>query len=137
MATSKADAASHISDAVITTTTPVAADDDSAKESTSLHGDYLLSATDRITTETPALLSPAPVVEYRVYKRRWIGLGMLMIMNIVVSWGWLTFAPVSNLTQEWFRLESESPVNWLSTVILFYYVAATPSAPPTPPYPVG
>lgn len=65
--------------------------------------------------------------EYRVYKRRWIGLVMLMIMNIVVSWGWLTFAPVSNLTAEWFSLSSESPVNWLSTVILFSYVVATPA----------
>jgi hypothetical protein len=64
--------------------------------------------------------------EYRVYRRRWIGLVMLMIMNIVVSWGWLTFAPVSNLTAEWFHLSSESPVNWLSTVILFAYVVATP-----------
>jgi FLVCR family MFS transporter 7 len=64
--------------------------------------------------------------EYRVYRRRWIGLVMLMIMNIVVSWGWLTFAPVSNLTAEWFHLESESPVNWLSTVILFSYIVATP-----------
>lgn len=27
-----------------------------------------------------------PVV-YRVYKRRWFGLGMLMLLNIVISWG--------------------------------------------------
>jgi FLVCR family MFS transporter 7 len=51
---------------------------------------------------------------------------MLMVMNIVVSWGWLTYAPVSDITAEWFRLDSESPVNWLSTVILFAYVVATP-----------
>lgn len=27
------------------------------------------------------------VVVYRVYKRRWFGLGVLMLLNIVVSWG--------------------------------------------------
>lgn len=26
-------------------------------------------------------------VVYRVYKRRWFGLGVLMLLNIVVSWG--------------------------------------------------
>lgn len=65
-------------------------------------------------------------VVYRVYKRRWFGLVMLIIMNIVVSWGWLTFAPVANLTVAWFNLKSDSPVNWLSTVILFAYIVATP-----------
>lgn len=28
----------------------------------------------------------AAVVEYRTYKRRWLGLAQLMLMNIVVSW---------------------------------------------------
>ena len=26
-------------------------------------------------------------VEYKVYKRRWFGLGQLILLNIVVSWG--------------------------------------------------
>lgn len=82
---------------------------------------------DSVHSHDPAL--PAEIAnpgEYRVYRRRWIGLVMLMVMNIVVSWGWLTYAPVSNLTAEWFRLDSESPVNWLSTVVLFAYAVATP-----------
>ncbi|KAF8253963.1 MFS general substrate transporter [Wilcoxina mikolae CBS 423.85] len=66
-------------------------------------------------------------VRYRVYKRRWIGILVLMMMNIVVSWGWLTFAPVSNHTAEWFKLSSETPVNWLSTVTFFAYIVATPA----------
>lgn len=66
------------------------------------------------------------VVEYKLYKRRFIGLAALCLLNIVVSWGWLTFAPVASLTVEWFELDNESPVNWISTVVLFSYVAATP-----------
>jgi len=80
---------------------------------------------DTTRSHDPALPTTASG-EYRVYKRRWVGLAMLMVMNIVVSWGWLTYAPVSNLAAEWFRLDSESPINWLSTVILFAYAAATP-----------
>lgn len=34
----------------------------------------------------------AGAVVYRVYKRRWLGLGMLMLLNIVISWG-VSFAP--------------------------------------------
>lgn len=68
----------------------------------------------------------ASPVEYKLYKRRFIGLGCLCLLNIAVSWGWLTFAPVASLTVEWFDLESESPVNWISTVILLAYPVATP-----------
>lgn len=64
--------------------------------------------------------------EYKLYKRRFIGLGCLCLGNIAASWGWLTFAPVASLTVEWFKLESESPVNWISTVILLAYLVATP-----------
>jgi hypothetical protein len=64
--------------------------------------------------------------EYRVYKRRFLGLGVLMLLNIIVSWCWLTYAPVSRYTMEYFNLDSESPVNWLSTVILCAYCVSTP-----------
>ncbi|KAF8533075.1 major facilitator superfamily domain-containing protein [Trichophaea hybrida] len=79
----------------------------------------------RSTTATEAAASGP--VRYHVYKRRWIGILVLMMMNIAVSWGWLTFAPVSNLTAKWFKLSSETPVNWLSTVTFFAYIVATPA----------
>lgn len=87
------------------------------------------------------------VGEYKVYRRRWAGLFVLMAMNIVTSWGvrlanlfvhayrnkgliygiqWLTFAPVSNYSQEYFGLSSVAPINWLSTVIFFAYVVISP-----------
>ncbi|PUU76674.1 hypothetical protein B9Z19DRAFT_230590 [Tuber borchii] len=69
------------------------------------------------------------IVVYRVYKERWFGLAGLMLMNIVTSWGWLAYASVSDSTQIWsgLRLDSQSPVNWLSTVIFFTYVIAAPA----------
>ncbi|KAK9453212.1 major facilitator superfamily domain-containing protein [Dipodascopsis uninucleata] len=60
-------------------------------------------------------------VEYRMYKRRWFGLIMLMILNIVASWNWLRYAPVASNVQNYFHLSSETPVNWLSVVVLFTY----------------
>lgn len=69
------------------------------------------------------LLQDAPV--YRVYKRRFFGLAQLILLNIIISWNWLTYAPVSNLAGEWFNV-SQSAINWLSTGFLFAFVAASP-----------
>ncbi|KAK6330125.1 hypothetical protein TWF730_004625 [Orbilia blumenaviensis] len=63
---------------------------------------------------------------YRVYRRRWVGLATLMLMNIMISWGWITFAPVSTSTQTFFRLQKASSVNWLSTVIFLAYICMSP-----------
>ena len=63
---------------------------------------------------------------FRVYKRRFYGLVQLILLNIVVSWSWLTYAPVSNTASEFFDV-SVSSVNWLSTAFLFAFCAATPA----------
>jgi hypothetical protein len=73
---------------------------------------------------------------YRVYKRRWIGVTIIVLLNIVFSWGyifcfsltrrWIAFAPVANLTVQYFGLSSTTPVNWLSTVVLFVYCIVSP-----------
>ncbi|KAL8884199.1 MAG: hypothetical protein Q9215_007702, partial [Flavoplaca cf. flavocitrina] len=66
----------------------------------------------------------APPV-YRVYKRRWFGLLQLVLMNIIVSWDWLSFSPVANTAAEYFSTTS-SIINWLSTAFLFAFVVAAP-----------
>lgn len=63
--------------------------------------------------------------QYRVYKRRFFGLAQLVLLNIIVSWDWLTFSPVSNLAAEWFDV-SESAINWMSTGFLFAFTAVSP-----------
>ena len=80
---------------------------------------------------------------YRVYKKRWIGVAIIMLLNIVSSWryvlmiegyvrltcvfcSWIAFAPVAGLTRDYFGLASTTPVNWLSTVVLFVYCIVSP-----------
>ncbi|MCJ1284431.1 hypothetical protein MMC26_003763 [Xylographa opegraphella] len=62
---------------------------------------------------------------YKVYKRRWFGLIQLVLLNIVVSWDWLTYAPVTNSTATFFNTDP-TIINWLSTAFLFAYVFASP-----------
>lgn len=69
------------------------------------------------------LLQDAPT--YRVYRRRFFGLAQLILLNIMISWNWLTFAPVSDLAADWFNV-SETAINWMSTAFLFAFVAMTP-----------
>ncbi|RVD82966.1 uncharacterized protein DFL_007373 [Arthrobotrys flagrans] len=79
-----------------------------------------------IQQTTTREFSIAEAAIYRVYRRRWVGLATLMLMNIMISWGWITFAPVSTSTQLFFRLEKASSVNWLSTVIFLAYICMSP-----------
>ncbi|KAJ5762313.1 uncharacterized protein N7511_005695 [Penicillium nucicola] len=65
----------------------------------------------------------APV--FRVYKRRFWGLAQLVLLNIVVSWDWLTFSSISTTTAEYFGV-SESAINWLSTAYLFAFCVVSP-----------
>ncbi|KAL8921540.1 MAG: hypothetical protein Q9208_005694 [Pyrenodesmia sp. 3 TL-2023] len=62
---------------------------------------------------------------YRVYKRRWFGLMQLVLMNIIVSWDWLSYSPVANTAAAYFSTTS-STINWLSTAFLFAFVIASP-----------
>lgn len=82
---------------------------------------------------TPAFLSQRSLsqisshspVAYKVYKRRFFGLAQLVLLNIVVSWDWISFAPVSKTSAQYFNTK-ESTINWLSTAFLFAYCVATP-----------
>ncbi|KAL2203147.1 MFS general substrate transporter, partial [Sarocladium strictum] len=62
---------------------------------------------------------------YRTYKRRWFGLLQLTLMNIVVSWGWLTYAPVASHSATYYSVR-ESSINWLSTAFFLSFVVISP-----------
>ncbi|KAJ5086575.1 hypothetical protein NUU61_007882 [Penicillium alfredii] len=62
---------------------------------------------------------------YKVYKRRFWGLAQLVLLNIVVSWDWLTFSSISTTAAEYFGV-SESAINWMSTGYLFAFCAVSP-----------
>ena len=63
--------------------------------------------------------------QYRVYKRRFLGLAQLVLLNIIVSWDWLTFSAVSTTASHYFNA-SQSSINWLSTAFLFAFVPMAP-----------
>ncbi|KAI1380347.1 MFS general substrate transporter [Hypoxylon crocopeplum] len=64
-------------------------------------------------------------VTYKVYKRRWFGLVQLTLLNIIVSWDWLTFSPVSQNAAIYYNT-SESAINWYSTAFLFAFCVIFP-----------
>jgi hypothetical protein len=43
-----------------------------------------------------------------------------------VNCSWIAFAPVADFTRAYFGLSSSTPVNWLSTVVLFVYCVLSP-----------
>lgn len=64
--------------------------------------------------------------EYKVYKRRFFGLAQLVLLNIVVSWDWIAFAPVSSTSARYFNT-TETNINWVSTAFLFAFCVTTPA----------
>ncbi|KAI1613062.1 FLVCR family MFS transporter [Exophiala viscosa] len=77
------------------------------------------------TTRTLSRISTTSTVTYKVYKRRFYGLVVLVLLNIVVSWDWIAFAPVSSTSAKYFNT-SEANINWVSTAFLFAFCVATP-----------
>ncbi|RMZ85190.1 hypothetical protein DV738_g287, partial [Chaetothyriales sp. CBS 135597] len=97
-------------------------------ESTVKSADSLSSPVSNTASTYPAV-SPITTTqsnnEYRVYRRRFFGLFQLILLNILVSWDWLAFAPVSNTAAEYFNT-TEAVINWFSTAFLFAFVVASP-----------
>ncbi|KAE8144764.1 major facilitator superfamily domain-containing protein [Aspergillus avenaceus] len=75
--------------------------------------------------QTMASSDLPPSGPYKVYKRRFWGLAQLVLLNIVVSWDWLTFSSISTTASQHFGV-SESAINWMSTGYLFAFCAASP-----------
>ncbi|XP_038064524.1 solute carrier family 49 member A3-like isoform X1 [Patiria miniata] len=65
---------------------------------------------------------PAQSQIYKVYKRRWYMLSVLAVLNLSNAIGWITFAPVADLTASYYNTTFAN-VNWLS---LEYMVASIP-----------
>jgi MFS family permease len=80
-----------------------------------LHGAHNRGLRER---DIDALLERPP--QYRLYKRRFIGLAQLILVNIIVSWNWLTFAATSNKSARFFQT-TETEINWLGTAFLFAF----------------
>jgi hypothetical protein len=63
--------------------------------------------------------------EYKLYKRRFIGLAQLALLNIISSWDWITFAPISSTAANFFGNDIPT-INWLSTACLLAWLPVAP-----------
>ena len=95
-------------------------------ESSSHNDDDSSPTTSPPATRTLSRISTQDIPVYKVYKRRFFGLAQLVLLNIVVSWDWITFAPVSKTSAQYFNTR-ESTINWLSTVFLFAFCISSPA----------
>lgn len=64
-------------------------------------------------------------LHYKVYKRRWFGMLQLTLLNMMVSWDWLSFSPVSTTAGQYYGVSSTA-INWLSTSFLFAFIVVAP-----------
>jgi FLVCR family MFS transporter 7 len=63
--------------------------------------------------------------KYKVYKRRFFGFFQLTLLNIIVSWDWLSWSAVSTTASEHYGV-STAAISWLSSSYLFAFVVVCP-----------
>ncbi|KAJ6657111.1 hypothetical protein lerEdw1_002857 [Lerista edwardsae] len=75
------------------------------------------SAESTSPSEAPAGAEAAGSGPFQVYKRRWFLLAVVCLLNCSNAMLWLTFAPVADITAEYFHTSLDM-VNWLTLVYL-------------------
>ncbi|CAH1258649.1 MFSD7 [Branchiostoma lanceolatum] len=72
-----------------------------------------------LAAEVPKVEGPVTAcdVEYRVYSSRWFILFVFCFLNLSNAMMWLTFAPISDYTAEFYNVTFDQ-VNWLSLVFM-------------------
>ncbi|KAG8829959.1 hypothetical protein FRC17_005721 [Serendipita sp. 399] len=68
------------------------------------------------------------MVGYRLYRRRWLGLVGMVVLNIIAAMNWIWFSPIANSTADAFHI-SLPQVNWLSQVVNLIYIPMALSIP--------
>lgn len=64
-------------------------------------------------------------VEYKVYSSRWTMLALFCFLNAANAMMWVTFAPITDLTQDYFGGASLTTVNMLALVFQIGYLPGT------------
>ncbi|EJU04374.1 MFS general substrate transporter [Dacryopinax primogenitus] len=67
-------------------------------------------------------------MEYRLYKRRWIGLIALVMLNLAAAMNWLWFSPIANSTVAQWNLSYDN-VNWLANSVNLIYLPISLAVP--------
>lgn len=52
---------------------------------------------------------------FKLYKRRWFGIFLILLLNISSQINWLTFGPVAPLAVEYYNIDYNA-LNWLSNM---------------------
>ncbi|KZT05289.1 MFS general substrate transporter, partial [Laetiporus sulphureus 93-53] len=67
-------------------------------------------------------------VQYRMYKRRWVGVCAIIVLNIVAGMSLVWFGPIANNVVEAFGFTLDE-VNWLGNVVNFTYLPCAALVP--------
>ncbi|KIX09160.1 uncharacterized protein Z518_00238 [Rhinocladiella mackenziei CBS 650.93] len=62
-----------------------------------------------------------PNESIKTYKRRWLGVAVIVLTNVAVTWAWLSFAMVTQFAQVHFSVGA-SAINWFSIVYCFTFI---------------
>lgn len=65
-------------------------------------------------------------VTHVTYKRRWFGVAVIALLNFMSAFSIIVYAPIADITREYFKLSSATPINWLYISATFVYVAVSP-----------
>ncbi|KAI0211863.1 Solute carrier family 49 member A3 [Lamellibrachia satsuma] len=65
----------------------------------------------------PSSYPETPSSGYRVYKRRWLVLAVVALLNISNGMLWITFSPIADVTAAYYDV-GDMAVNWLSLIFL-------------------
>ncbi|KAJ7593895.1 MFS general substrate transporter [Mycena floridula] len=71
--------------------------------------------------EVSSVRSQPPVESYRLYKRRFVGLTGLVLLNLVGGMSWPWFGPISNNVAAEFGFSLDR-VNWLGNIVSLIYL---------------
>ena len=63
----------------------------------------------------------APLLQPRVYRRRWLMLATFVLVSAVNAFHWIQFSIITNVVMAYYGVDSQS-VNWTSLVFMVAYI---------------
>lgn len=97
-------------------------------DASSLHTDTAETYADRPSTEYMGVRPKEVPQQYRVYKRRWLGLMAIVMLNGVATMSWPWFGAISETTAKTFDI-SINMVDWLGNAPMLVFLPASVLVP--------
>ena len=80
-----------------------------------------LSTKEEETHEQKPLLLPGTKTGYKLYKWRWVVLGLFSLISMSNEIIWISLSSITSIVKDYYRVDSVA-VNWLSLIFLLLYV---------------